>query len=477
MLGTNRLSLWSFVFVKHLHGNHQKLFAFLLNVLYLYHFTLCLLFQRVQLPTLQQNCDSASYGCSFGYECDEVFGICRMPRLNEVCFPFDGNEFGCDTGHLCKDFLCSLPVSEENCDLSVGCIDGLVCDFFTKTCRRPIEEEGCYPENSGMHGCFDGLKCVNYNLLARADSNTGNILVKMFNLPTNTSTLPNFDDLLPSHTSYRSDLNLFFYPKDVGSVFEGNLVFPFNGSWTLNINSTMSYQLIANDFSVINSNGNLKSTKIPIYITEPNASQKVRLMCYSSNDNATLLFSWTQPGATSQAPIPSTSWMLDQYYTCRRPYLHDKCTDSFGCQNGTYCNSGLCIVSYFYFEMNILEFYYNHAIQCYSFFTITYLLKKPNVSQECLTQIGCTSGYICDVYQARCRKPDLNESCSEKFGCQEGLICNELSHCVKPSLNGSCVETVGCSSGYICRNTNGILRCQVCSIVPILLVKVILEKK
>jgi len=96
-----------------------------------------------------------------------------------------------------------MPTLNDTCEETVGCVSGYSCDFFTSLCRKPNEAEFCLPKDvSTAFGCQDGLQCTNANLLARNTSTTGNILAKFYNLPPNTTVLPNFDILTWYFTTY-----------------------------------------------------------------------------------------------------------------------------------------------------------------------------------------------------------------------------------------------------------------------------------
>lgn len=293
---------------------------------------------------MYQNCNSSSNGCLSGYTCDKLVNTCRIPQNKESCLPRNGSSFGCDTGYLCKNLFCALPNEGELCDSSVGCDLGYICDTFTIQCRKPVEAEVCSPGNNPLEGCTKGLQCINYHLSARVANKTGNLLAKFFTLPANTSFLPNFDSLLPYLTSYTSEIR-FDGTKEFGAVFEGNLRFPSNGTWTLYINSSnVGYQLVADGTQLINSTGDLAETSNPIYITQMNETKRIRLECFSKSAISSIHLFWSKPDNLEKSQILSNSWELDREYTCSKPFLNDSCTAPNGCFDGLYCK-GITAVS------------------------------------------------------------------------------------------------------------------------------------
>jgi len=189
-----------------------------------------------------------------------------------------------------------MPTLTDVCDEIVGCVSGYSCDFFTSLCRKPKEAEFCLSQDSTF-GCQDGLQCTNVNLLARANSTTGNILAKFYNLPPNTMVLPNFDTLTWYFVTYVENIAYVGNGvKNLGAVYEGNLRFPLNGTWIIYVTNNSSYNLLANNVSMVTSNGNVNETSNPIYIPTSNQTNKIRLEFFDTLGNSSIKLQWLSPG-------------------------------------------------------------------------------------------------------------------------------------------------------------------------------------
>lgn len=326
------------------------------------------------MPEENQKCIFSTYGCILGYTCDKVINSCRVPQLNEICLPKNLGSFGCDPGYVCKDTVCALPEERDVCSPVVGCKFGFTCDEYTNLCRRPTEAEACSPTGINSNdGCADGLLCTNYDLLGRWQRNSGTVLVKYFDMLTNASSIPEFDSLSPSFTTYAEKIDFTSGSKYSGVVFEANLKFPTNGSWSLNIySSDMMYDLFVSNSSLILNKGNLLRTVSLIYITQPNETLKIRLECLAkSYENSLLFLKWSSPSG-QESWVPSIQWELDKQFLCKKPLgqeywvpnnrrelsLGFSCNPNIGCDDGFFCRNYACMVRLFLMKRLYL-FYVN----------------------------------------------------------------------------------------------------------------------
>lgn len=306
----------------------------------------------MQLPALNQACNYSTYGCIFGYQCDQMNNYCRIPRLNERCL----TTIGCENGYMCNDQVCRLPERDLSCNVDIGCQSGYICDTYTSLCRKPEEAEIC----NVTEGCTDGLCCVNYDLLARWRSNIGNVLAHYYDaLPS--SSFPIFNDLLPNWTTYTEDIQLRSDSNYTGATFEGSLSFPSNGSWSLNINASyMMYRLFQNYVALIQTNGDVPMTMSSVYITVPNESYNIRLECSKKSRSKSFLFLyWSGPNSNQSSPNPGNQWKLSPKYKCEKRFLpltlqnrnmqqtiDGSCNPAIGCQRNLRCLYNTCTVRF-----------------------------------------------------------------------------------------------------------------------------------
>ena len=305
-----------------------------------------------------------------------------------------------------------MPTLNDTCEQTVGCVSGYSCDFFTSLCRKPNEAELCLPQDvSTAFGCQDGLQCTNVNLLARATSTTGNILAKFYNLPPNTTVLPNFDNLTWYFVTYVENITYDGNGVgDVGAVFEGNLRFPLNGTWTIYVTSNTGYNLLANNVSMVTSDGTLNESSNPMYIFTSNQTQKIRVELFDTWGNSSLKLQWLSPGINeTRADIPSSSWDPDEY-SCSKPLGQNysssasgralaswntqnlaacaDCVESIGCFNGLNCVNECCVVSTnlavilpIESHLHILHIVTSSHLRCVSLFSFFKWLNTPETER------------------------------------------------------------------------------------------------
>lgn len=316
-----------------------------------------------QRPILDQKCNSSTFGCLSGLICDKVTSYCRIPRVNESCL-FSGESMSsCESGYNCINRVCSLPEEGNECNRLVGCKYGNTCDDYTGSCRKPLEGELC----SLSHGCTEGLVCTNFEMIARLESSSGNILVRYFDLPLNTSAIPNFNTIAPAFISYAEEIDFSSTIEYPAAVFEGYLTFPSSGAWSLNLNSSnLMYNLWESNTSLIQNDGNLLRTINSVFITEPNETRKIRLECLKKANDSFLILNWSNPSG-HQLLLSSTQWEMDKRYVCRKPIFSKRefqrsifdgrCNRIIGCEYGLSCQNNTCVV---------------RLINCYVFFKRKY---------------------------------------------------------------------------------------------------------